>query len=376
MKLVKSFIKKVFPLIILGKIQLIYNIVLNKIFYPFFFPLYKKDDLYYIRYRTLNPFLELINPIDIPERLKPGLRIWLNPSWTYDEYLYRFPQPVIIDPETGWGIVDKEQSLLYPSLGFSYEPHVKKPSIVKFFRRNKFIDFDQIISFRDTAEENYFHFFNDILSKFYFLKREDLIDNSIPLIISPKIYNTPYFKYFLDHTSLGKYNWHIHKPDTYIRSKEALFCKPITHSIDIYNDILDELKINSDNLNKSRKIYLQRRRKSLRYIENEIEILPVLKEKGYEIIKAEDLSFEDQMQLFSQSSNLISVHGAGLTNMMFRRGGAMNVTEIFSPYIGYFPFHYIMMSKMFEFNYNGLVGERTLSQFKGGFYLNPKSLTF
>jgi hypothetical protein len=374
MSFVKHLIKRIFPLILLRKIRLVSNGILNKVFYPLFFPLYTKDDQFYIRYEKCNPFLKLINPAEIPERLKTGFRLWVNPGWTHDEYIYKISEPVIIDPETGWGILKKNRALLYPSLGFSNEPHVRKPSIIKFLVRKKTVDLSKSISFRDTAEENYFHFFNDILSKFYFLKRENLIDISTPLIISPKIYNTAYFGYFLNHTSLGSYNWHEHKNGIYFRSAETLFCKSFTHRLDIYNDMLDDLKIDSANLSKSRKIYLKRSRNSLRYIENEEKILPVLIEKGYEITEPENLSFKEQIQLFSQSSDLISVHGAGLTNMMFRRGGRMNVTEIFSPYPGFFPFHYIMMSKMFGFNYHALVGEKTMNQLKGGFYLNPESL--
>jgi len=178
----------------------------------------------------------------------------------------------------------------------------------------------------------------------------------------------------MDNTSLGKYNWQVQKTDAYIRSQETLFCKPLTHRVDIYNDILDELNIDPKNLKKSTKIYLKRAQKSLRYIENEKDFIPVLKEHDYQIIEAESLSFKDQVELFSQVSSLISAHGAGLTNMMFRRGGTMNLTEIFSPYLDYLPFHYIMLAKMFDFKYNAFVGERTLNQFKGGFYLNPKIL--
>jgi hypothetical protein len=371
MRYIKSFLKKFFPLGLLRKIQFILNIILNKLIYSRFFPRFNSDKSFYQTHRELNPFLELINPLDIPEKIKSGFKIWLNKSWTQDEYIYMFPQPVILDPEIGWGIVEKERSLLYQSLGFSNAPYVKKPSIIKFLKRKTIIDFNQIISFRDTGEENYFHFFNDILSKFYFLKREKIIDNSVPLIISDKLYNQPYFLYFLENTSLGKYNWFVQKPDIYVRSKETLFCKPLTHRYDIYNDIINELNIDSNNLNKSSKIYLQRRPKNLRYIENEKEMVPIFKEKGYEIIGAEDLSFGEQIRLFSQTSDLISVHGAGLTNMIFRRGGTMNITEIFSPYLPYLPFHYIMMAKMFNFNYNAFVGQSTLNRLKGGFYLNP-----
>ena len=77
----------------------------------------------------------------------------------------------------------------------------------------------------------------------------------------------------------------------------------------------------------SRKVYLSRANAARRRLLNEEEILPVLKDYGYEVVFAEELSFVEQVKLFANTSSFISLHGAGLTNLMFMPLGS-KVMEI------------------------------------------------
>lgn len=65
------------------------------------------------------------------------------------------------------------------------------------------------------------------------------------------------------------------------------------------------------------KIYISRKKARSRKIINENELTDFLIEKGFKIIETDYMSFQDQVFLFSNSSFLISSHGAGLTNMIF-----------------------------------------------------------
>jgi capsular polysaccharide biosynthesis protein len=159
-----------------------------------------------------------------------------------------------------------------------------------------------------------------------------------------------------------------------VSCSESLFCKPYTHSKKIYESILSDLSIPEQNQYYNRKIYITRPNNSLRYISNESILITTLKEKGFEIIDANTLSFIQQIELFSQASILIGVHGAGLTNMIFRKQGKLKVIEIFSPYQGYNPFHYTMMAKMFNFDYRYINGIPSKEIQHGGFCININEL--
>ena len=50
---------------------------------------------------------------------------------------------------------------------------------------------------------------------------------------------------------------------------------------------------------------------------NEEEIARIASEQGFEIIRAEELAFENQVMLFSEASVITGPHGAGFVNMVF-----------------------------------------------------------
>ncbi|WAS03890.1 glycosyltransferase family 61 protein [Gloeomargaritales cyanobacterium VI4D9] len=79
---------------------------------------------------------------------------------------------------------------------------------------------------------------------------------------------------------------------------------------------------------KIEKIYISRSKASRRRVLNEAEILDYLTPLGYVPCWLEDLSFLEQVSLFSQAKRVIGLHGAGLTNIAWCPPGA-RVLEIF-----------------------------------------------
>ncbi|MEP7214511.1 MAG: glycosyltransferase family 61 protein [Acidobacteriota bacterium] len=70
-----------------------------------------------------------------------------------------------------------------------------------------------------------------------------------------------------------------------------------------------------------RRIYISRAKAKRRKIVNEAALANILGGFGFESIYAEDLSFAEQVRLFASTSHLISIHGAGLSNMLFMPAG-------------------------------------------------------
>jgi capsular polysaccharide biosynthesis protein len=75
------------------------------------------------------------------------------------------------------------------------------------------------------------------------------------------------------------------------------------------------------------KIYISRGGATKRRLFNEQNVIDVLREFGFRIIRAEDHSFAEQVQIASRARYLVSNHGAGLTNMLFMIPGT-NVLEL------------------------------------------------
>lgn len=72
----------------------------------------------------------------------------------------------------------------------------------------------------------------------------------------------------------------------------------------------------------TRKIYISRKEAGKRRVENESELVPILQEHGFEILQMEKLSFREQRELMRQNKVLLSIHGAGLANLIFMPEGS------------------------------------------------------
>ncbi len=66
-----------------------------------------------------------------------------------------------------------------------------------------------------------------------------------------------------------------------------------------------------------RKIYIARDRARYRRVLNEGQIQAALRAQGFEIVRPEELSFAEQLELFSGASVIVGPTGAGLSNMVF-----------------------------------------------------------
>ncbi|HRP37467.1 MAG TPA: glycosyltransferase family 61 protein [Candidatus Dojkabacteria bacterium] len=67
------------------------------------------------------------------------------------------------------------------------------------------------------------------------------------------------------------------------------------------------------------KIYLSRKKASRKKVTNETEVEQLVQKYGFKVAYNEDYSFLEQVSLYSNAKFLISIHGSGLTNMLFMK---------------------------------------------------------
>ncbi len=97
--------------------------------------------------------------------------------------------------------------------------------------------------------------------------------------------------------------------------------------------LIDEaIKRTDSSMVRPAKIYLTRSKRGLRGVENEEAVVDLLKEYGYSVVTFEDLSIWEQIMTMYHATHFISIHGAGLANLMFMEPGS-NVLELINkPY--------------------------------------------
>jgi hypothetical protein len=83
-----------------------------------------------------------------------------------------------------------------------------------------------------------------------------------------------------------------------------------------------------------RRIYLRRETLGYRRVANEFEVLPILKSFKFEAMETRGMPLKDQIKLFSGAECVVSIHGAGLTNVIFSPPKT-RVVEFMSPHPAY-----------------------------------------
>lgn len=361
----KRILKSILPVPFLKQAFLVYNKLKIASIDKWLFPEWKVPKEQFRLYREGYPFKE--NSVTTSGIRDEGVRSLLKywDSWTQEEYILCARIPQLIEPDHGWAMVEMRY-LNYYSLGISRAPHQPKPDWRKLKSAKPSIQLEEAISLRDTGEENYFHFFNDVLSKIYFLNNNGIQVDRYPVVISKKLWDKPYFQYYLARSPyFKKLNW-IVQDTAYILCKEAIFCKPLTHRIDLFSKLLEPYP---SNMASNRLLFITRSKSRLRFLENQDEIEEVCRRYGVEVVDNDKLGPAEQVETFSSAGVIIGIHGAGLTNMIFRQGNC-RILEIFPPAEErYLPFHYIMLASMKGFSYDAIQGAPGSSRYSGGFRL-------
>lgn len=363
----KALLKKIFPIVWLREMALWVNGVKIKTFDRLVYREYQPKGEEVILMESKNPFLEL--KMDLHEfeaSVQEGFSRWLDPAWKQDQYIIEIKDKTIrIDPHRGWGVIGKNK-LIYYSLGFARAAYVRKPKLPH--RGISKLTLSKVISLRDTGEENYFHAYNDILPKLFLLKEYSLLDKSASIVVSKSFWAKEYFQTLKNNSWLKDLNWYVQDTE-WIETSHAIFCKPYTHTKKYLQQLTGIMKAVPG---VDRRIMLTRSRSSLRFIENEEEVFAVLKQYGFERLDTTGMSLEQQVVLFCDVSHLVAIHGAGITNIIYRRG-TLHLLELFH-HNEYLPFHYIMLARIFGFHYGAVRGQQGQQSSVGGFYINPKQV--
>ena len=114
-------------------------------------------------------------------------------------------------------------------------------------------------------------------------------------------------------------------------------------------------KLGNHNDKTNRRVFISRASARFRKLTNEKELTDHIETLGFEIVQAENLSFAQQVELFSGCSIVLAQHGAGLTNILFAPDHC-KVLEIHGPEVS--RVHYWMMTRALGLDYDCFVGSK------------------
>lgn len=267
------------------------------------------------------------------------------------EYLLHIKENVFIEPYYNYAIKNGNEVIL-KSLPYGETMGVPFPHHI-YYKNRKVKKLERAICLSYNWE-NYWHFNNDIIGQLKVLENAN-ISKEIPILVPDKIRRYGYVNHFFRTNYAKRWNWVFQMPNEYYSLEESFFCKGFPN---LRETFLFSRSIMCDGVDLSRKgenrIYITRNSNRGRNIENEDELKSMLLRYGFRLLDADCLSVTEQMEEFAAASVILGIHGAGLTNMMYRYGAKCEIIELFSP--NYFPPMYFWLAQELSFNYHAICG--------------------
>jgi hypothetical protein len=239
-----------------------------------------------------------------------------NHNGIHKEEVIRIMQACIIEPVYANVIFNFNHIFSNSVFYFALKPSV--PQYLKTFFLKDYTEIDEAIIFDGSVGTNYFHFFTDIFSKLWMLEKYN-INRSLPLLIDERTFSTRFFQYLLKNTEVSSYNWHVMKK--YVKSKTTYVLRPLAYSFEYFNKTKNFLIGNLQKKQFPERIFLNRSVSSGRFIENFTDVEKVLKKYDFQIFDTNDIPLNEQISLFMGAKIIISIHGAGNTNIIFSEPG-------------------------------------------------------
>ena len=190
----------------------------------------------------------------------------------------------------------------------------------------------------------------------------------IPFLISKNFSERPFFKAALAQSSqLANCTWII-RGEEYFYAEKAYFIQTMPNSNEQFFNVRDLLEIPESDNKVNRKIFLTRNNKRIRFLNNSSAIETIARSYGFEVIDTDTLSLLEQIKVFSETKYLVGIHGAGLTNVLYRRKAPMFVLELLPG--DYLQPHYFWLSKGMGHGYSCVVGSASI--YNTSFSVQPK----
>jgi hypothetical protein len=292
-----------------------------------------------------------------PFRRQPG-------AW--DTYALRISGDLTIEPRYGWIIAGRtrlvERSLPYSAWSIEVPNLLSTPPLLPTLVGHPAKQADTVISLRIPWEDNYFHFFNDVLGRLRLVESLDIAPD-VPVVINEWLARRAYVRESIDRGVFGDRPLLIQPRRTHLRCRVIYSVDKRAGNPRDYDYFVDRFAP-ADPGTGDRRVLLVRSPSRGRGLTNEGDVRAVCASRGFEVVDTDGWTLADQIELFRNIRLLVGVHGAGLTNIIFRRGAPLTLLELIPP--GPFPLSfnaahedesdYESLCRYYHFTYSRMTG--------------------
>lgn len=245
--------------------------------------------------------------------------------WSMQESFVVEIANVTLEPERLLGIRGGRQVV---EQTVTYKFDRQYPYILPYWLRPaKATQLEQAIWYDGSATRNYFHHLVDALISLEQLERSKLPADT-PLLITQQMYDTVYFQYLYQRSpQLQKLNWYVVGDQEWVQVGKLYKLQTAPFQRHAWQTMRELYALPTKQA--WRKVFLNRDRKCYgRYLDNEAEVVAMLKRHGFEEVFTENLSMEEQATLFQETAYLVALHGAGLIQQFFMNYKQAHIIEI------------------------------------------------
>ena len=305
-----------------------------------------------LHYSTKAPYADE-EPKALPVQAREFLVEWRK---TQDvEALYSVGQPCTVDPKMG--ILFHKGRVLW---GSSDQPLRERSP--RFFSHLKLGQraLRSAILLHHVHGDNYFHFLLYVMSRVELAERLGLPDD-IPFLVPERTASTSFFKRAHELGAFGSREVVVQgKREVMLVEKpylvRAFFCQAR-----VFHWLAEQLGPR-DQIRDSAPLFVVRQPSAAngRIFRNQAEMDEVARSFGFQIVDPGVHPLEQQVELFQRAPLVAGPHGAGLTNILFRRAKPGGLVEIFNPGMG--SPHYFMIARERGFSYRSFFASNPLGR--------------
>lgn len=187
--------------------------------------------------------------------------------------------------------------------------------------------YDELVNLRGAYENNYFHFLYDFVPKW--LMTDACVDTSVPAVIGEVLARQPFFKGALDLGLFANRKLIVMGKSRSIGASRIWVPSPREPNRD---DLLAIARLfGADTLpDEGLRLYVARGAQALnkRRLTNEAEMFAHLEKRGFLFFDPQEHGLHEQIRMFAAARIVVSPHGAGLTNTIWRAGRPTDVVEL------------------------------------------------
>jgi capsular polysaccharide biosynthesis protein len=184
----------------------------------------------------------------------------------------------------------------------------------------------------NSSSTNFFHWFLDVLQKLELLSTSEDFKSKNKVIVIPVDHRA---SFIADSLEAFNFKFVMQQRGQLLLVNRLIFMQDLAPSGNYRKDIVLALRDRLRNrfLKRSKevvgvsRVYITRKNAKKRRIVNEEELIPILLRANFKVVDMDVIQFKEQIELMCNVDVLISLHGAGLTHMLWIKEAA-SVLEI------------------------------------------------